>query len=318
MFGIMKQFKYGVAFSGGGAKGAAHCGALQALMEFGIKADVVAGTSAGSIAAALYASGMQPIEMANQFSTLDFKDLLDTQVPKGGLFGSKPLVKHIRKIIPFKNVEELPIETHIITTCVETGKIEDFTTGELAPRVVASCSIPVIFQPVTINGRHYVDGGVLMNLPVLPIRSRCKTAIAVNLHHASEKRYKDNLASVAMRSMFLMFLSNTPPHAEQADIVINIDTSEYSAYDLSKVETLFHIGYDTAVKVLEEKGFKRKMPQQQLEFLHREEKPGKIEEMKLMAQSQARAIAHKGAALAESAEKLLGQAKESLKKPKNS
>lgn len=313
----MKQCKYGIAFSGGGAKGAAHCGALQALMEYGIKADVVAGTSAGSIAAVLYASGMSPIDMANQFSTLDFKDLLDTQVPKGGLFGSKPLVKHIRNIIPFKNLEDMPVEAHIVTTCIENGKSQIFTTGEIAPRVVASCSIPVIFQPMVINGRHYVDGGVLMNLPVAPIRSRCKTAIAINLHHASEKKYKDNLASVAMRSMFLMFLSNTMSHAEQADIFINIDTSEYSAYDLSKVETLFYIGYDTAVKVLEEKGFKRQMPQQQLEFLRKEEKPGRIAEMKLAAQAQARAIANKGAALAESAEKLLGQAKETLKKQMN-
>ena len=309
----MKQFKYGIAFSGGGAKGAAHCGALQALMEYGIKAGVVAGTSAGSIAAALYASGMQPVDMANQFATLDFKDLLDTQVPKGGLFGSKPLVKHIRNLIPYKNLEDLPIETHVVTTCIENGKSQIFNTGEIAPRVVASCSIPVIFQPMVINGRHYVDGGVLMNLPVEPIRGRCKTAIAINLHHASEKRYKDSLASVAMRSMFLMFLSNTPPHAEQADIFINIDTSEYSAYDLSKVETLFYIGYDTTVKVLEEKGYSRQMPQQQLEFLHKEKK-SKIEEMKLAAQAQSRAIANKGAALAESAEKLLNQAKKTLSK----
>ena len=265
----MKQHKIGIAFSGGGAKGAAHCGALQALYEFGIKADAVAGTSAGSIAATLYAAGIKPIDMANMFSTLDFRDLLNPQKPRGGLFGSRPLVKHLRDIIPYQNLEDLPISTTVVATSLERGAVKYFTEGEIATRVTASCSIPIIFQPVKLEGEHYVDGGVLLNLPVSILRDNCETVIAINLHHAETIPYRDRIASIAVRSSMLMFLSNAMLEADQADIFVNIDTSAYKAYDLSKIETLFHIGYDTTVKVLEEKGYTRAMAPQELQFAHK-------------------------------------------------
>ena len=277
----MKQHKIGIAFSGGGAKGAAHCGALQALYEFGIQADAVAGTSAGSIAATLYAAGVEPIDMANMFATLDFRDLLNPQKPRGGLFGSGPLVKHLRSIIPFQNLEDLPIPTTVVATSIERGAVRFFTEGEIAPRVTASCSIPVIFQPVKLDGEHYVDGGVLLNLPVSALRDTCETVIAINLHHAETIPYRDRIASIAIRSSALMFLSNAMIEANQADIFINIDTSAYSAYDLSKVETLFHIGYDTTVTVLEENGYTRAMPAQALQFAHRPKRTSAVKELLL-------------------------------------
>ncbi len=257
----MKQYKIGFAFSGGGAKGAAHCGALQALHEYGIKADVVAGTSAGSIAATLYASGVAPIDMANMFATLDFKDLLGVQKLRGGIFDTKPLVKHLRSIIPYQNLEELPIPATVVATSLERGCVKFFSEGEIAPRVAASCSIPIVYQPQKLEGEHYVDGGVLMNLPVTPIRDCCEKVIALNLHHAEVIPYKDRLTGVAVRCSALMFLSN-----------------------LSKVETLFHIGYDTAVKQLEEAGYTRVLPAEKLTFAHKEKKPDAVAELKLKAQ----------------------------------
>lgn len=259
-----KKYKTGFAFSGGGAKGAAHCGALQALNEFGVKADIVAGTSAGSIAATLYASGMSPVEITDNFSSLDFRDLLGTQLPKGGMFDTKPLVRHLKKIIPYERLEDLPVRTMVVATSLERGAVRFFEDGEIAPRVAASCSIPLIYQPVKIDGEHYVDGGVLMNLPVSALRDKCEKVIALNLHQAGEIRYRDSLYSVAMRSFTLMFLSNIMEDAARADMVIDIDTSSYSAYDLSNIESLFYLGYNAAVKALEENGYKRVMPRQAL------------------------------------------------------
>lgn len=280
----MKQYKIGFAFSGGGAKGAAHCGALQALNEYGISADVVAGTSAGSIAATLYAAGVAPIDMANMFATLDFKDLLGTQTPRGGIFDSKPLVKHLSNIIPYRNLEDLPIPATVVATSLEKGSVKYFTDGDIAPRVAASCSIPIVYQPMKLDGEHYVDGGVLMNLPVTPIRDCCEKVIALNLHHAETIPYKDRLTGVAVRCSALMFLSNVMIEAEKADLFINIDTSNYSVYDLSKVETLFHIGYDTAVAVLEEKGYTRVLPAEKLIFAKKPRKPSAVDELKIKAQ----------------------------------
>ncbi|MBQ4021036.1 MAG: patatin-like phospholipase family protein [Bacteroidales bacterium] len=265
-----KKYKTGFAFSGGGAKGAAHCGALQALYEFGVKADIVAGTSAGSIAATLYASGMSPVEITDNFSSLDFRDLLGTQLPKGGMFDTKPLVRHLKKIIPYERLEDLPVRTMVVATSLERGAVRFFEDGEIAPRVAASCSIPLIYQPVKIDGEHYVDGGVLMNLPVSALRDKCEKVIALNLHQAGEIRYRDSLYSVAMRSFTLMFLSNIMEDAARADMVIDIDTSSYSAYDLSNIESLFYLGYNAAVKALEENGYKRVMPRQALRHTSKE------------------------------------------------
>ena len=265
-----KKYKTGFAFSGGGAKGAAHCGALQALYEFGVKADIVAGTSAGSIAATLYASGMSPVEITDNFSNLDFRDLLGTQLPKGGMFDTKPLVRHLKKIIPYERLEDLPVRTMVVATSLERGAVRFFEDGEIAPRVAASCSIPLIYQPVKIDGEHYVDGGVLMNLPVSALRDKCEKVIALNLHQAGEIRYRDSLYSVAMRSFTLMFLSNIMEDAARADMVIDIDTSSYSAYALSNIETLFYLGYNAAVKALEENGYKRVMPRQALRHTRKE------------------------------------------------
>ncbi|MBO4765079.1 MAG: patatin-like phospholipase family protein [Bacteroidales bacterium] len=279
-----KKYKLGIAFSGGGAKGASHCGALQALYEFGIKADIVAGTSAGSIAATMYAAGMSPVEITNNFTTMDFRDLLGTQLPKGGLFDSKPLLKHLQKIIPYENLEDLPIKTIVVATSIEKGRACFFESGEIAPRVAASCAIPVIYQPVKIDGGHYVDGGVLMNLPVSALRDRCKKVIALNVHQAGETPYRDSLYSIATRSFSLMFLSNTMEDAARADILIDMATSSYSAYDLSNIESLFYIGYNTAVRVLEENGYKRLMPQQKLAFQRKEKPHTKIDDIKERAQ----------------------------------
>ncbi len=265
-----KKYKTGFAFSGGGAKGAAHCGALQALYEFGVKADIVAGTSAGSIAATLYASGMSPVEITDNFSSLDFRDLLGTQLPKGGMFDTKPLVRHLKKIIPYERLEDLPVRTMVVATSLERGAVRFFEDGEIAPRVAASCSIPLIYQPMKIDGEHYVDGGVLMNLPVSALRDKCEKVIALNLHQAGEIRYRDSLYSVAMRSFTLMFLSNIMEDAARADMVIDIDTSSYSAYDLSNIESLFYLGYNAAVKALEENGYKRVMPRQALRHTRKE------------------------------------------------
>lgn len=280
----MNKHKIGFAFSGGGVKGASHCGALQAMHEFGIKADMVAGTSVGSIVATFYAAGIEPIEMVNVFSSLDFRELLGIMRPKGGLFDSKPLEKHLRKIIPFENFEDLPIETIAVATCIENGKVEYFNRGEIVPRIVASCSIPIIFQPFKIGDLHYLDGGVLMNLPVIPLRDKCEKVIALNLHHAGTVPYKDNIVSIAMRSSSLMFLSNSMIDSTQADIFIDMDTAAYNAYDMKKVDILFQIGYDTTVKVLEENGYIRVMPPQKIAIKHKEKQPGKMSEMMARAQ----------------------------------
>lgn len=262
-----KKYPLGVAFSGGGAKAAAHCGALQAFKEYGIKPDIVSGTSAGALVATLHACGFTPKQMVELFQGMNFfKDIVTPSVPRGGLFDSRPLVELLRKRLPFTRLEELSIPTILVASDMEHGVPKVFTKGEIAPRVVASCSIPVIFQPMLINGTHYVDGGAFQNLPVSAIRQKCEKVIALSLNHLEEDKYRDNLISVAYRSFLMMMVSNIAADTAQADLLIELDTCGCTAYDMSKIEELFFRGYDSAVKALEANGYQRIMPKEAIAF----------------------------------------------------
>ena len=272
-----KKYPLGIAFSGGGAKAAAHCGALQALKEYGIKPDVMSGTSAGALAAVLYSSGFSPKQMIEIFQGLNFfKDIVTPRLPKGGLFDSRPLLELIHNKLPYRRLEDLPIPTYIVASDVEHGVSKVFTKGEIAPRVVASCSIPVIFKPMCINGIHYVDGGTFQNLPVTAIRQKCDKVIALNLNHLEEEKFKNNLVSVAYRSFMMMMVSNVATDAAQADLFIELDTCGCMAHDLSKIEELFSRGYESTVKVLEENGYQRVMPKESINFPKKKRKKNNV------------------------------------------
>ena len=273
-----RKYKLGIAFSGGGARGAAHCGAMQAFHEYGIRPDVVSGSSVGSLVATLYSAGFTPRQMIELFQGLNFfKDIVSPSVPKGGMFDSRPLVEMLKRILPCARLEELPIPVYVVAADLEHAVPKVFTKGEIAPRVVASCSIPVIFRPMTINGVHYVDGGAFQNLPVSAIRGKCKTVIALSLINLEEEKYKDNLIAVASRSFQMMMVSNNAADKEQADLVVDLDTSGCTAYDISKIEDLFFRGYESTVRVLEEKGYKRVLPKETIIF---PKKKNQLDELK--------------------------------------
>lgn len=268
---MSKKYELGIAFSGGGAKGAAHVGALQAMKEYGIKPDVVAGTSAGSLVATAYAAGLKPVEMIDMFLGLDFfHDVVSPTIPRGGLFDSTPLLECMRRIIPYKNLEELPVPTYVVASDLDHGRPKIFSRGEIAPRVVASCSIPVVFQPMVIGGVHYVDGGAFMNLPVPAIRKQCKKVIAFSVRRLEDEPYKDTVFHVASRSFSIMFMSNLMADAKLADEVIDLDTTGCSPYDIDNLELLFRRGYSDAVAAFERMGYTRQMPPERISFRKRD------------------------------------------------
>ena len=202
-------------------------------------------------------------------------------MPKGGLFDSRPLQELLQRLLPYNRLEDLPIPTFIVASDMEHGVSKVFSKGEIAPRVVASCSMPVIFQPIYINGAHYVDGGTFQNLPVSAIRQKCDKVIALNLNHLEEEKFKNNLASVAYRAFMMMMVSNVAADSEQADLFIELDTYGCMAHDISKIEELFFRGYESTVKALEENGYQRILPKENIEFPKKKRKKdnaGKSEE----------------------------------------
>ncbi|MEL7021584.1 MAG: patatin-like phospholipase family protein, partial [Bacteroidota bacterium] len=154
------KYKIGLALSGGGARGIAHIGVLQALTEHGIQVDALSGTSAGSIVAALYAAGKTPEEIL-QFAadnTNLFK-MYQFNIPKIGFTSLDYLKNKLAEILDEDSFEHLQLPCHIAITNLQMGVVEIVSTGKLFDVVAASSSIPILFKPIKINDDLYVDGG---------------------------------------------------------------------------------------------------------------------------------------------------------------
>ena len=163
-------YKLGLALSGGGAKGFAHIGVFRLLEECGLKPDIIVGTSVGSLMGALFADGYTSDEIKELFTGREFSEFAQLQIPKSGLFDSKRFRYFLRRHLRAKTFEELKTPLVVVATDLDNGESHEFRSGPIVEAVTASCSIPIIFSPVVINGVHYVDGGLFHNFPVSIIR----------------------------------------------------------------------------------------------------------------------------------------------------
>ena len=257
-----KKYKLGLALSGGGAKGFAHCGALLALEEFGLKPDIIAGTSAGAIVGALYAAGNNPIEISKMFMGKEFSNFVKLLIPKAGFFDHSPFQDFLMEYLHVERFEELQIPLYVVASDLDHGKSVVFTEGELARCVLASCSVPVIFNPVEIDGVHYVDGGIFRNFPVVPIRDMCEKVIGINVSPLISTDYKQNMIQIAQRSYHFMFKANTIEDKALCDLLVEVEEAhQYSTFDLENIHQIFKIGYQDTVRTLENTyGLKRALP----------------------------------------------------------
>lgn len=253
--GIGGNSVVGLALSGGGAKGFSHIGVLMAFERYGIKPDILSGVSAGSIASVLYAAGLRPNDIIKCFTDASkFGDFTEWAIPKEGFFKLDRFGKLLEEWLPVKYLEELNIPTIVCATDLDHGKSVGWSKGEIVPRVIASCSVPIVFNPKKINGVQYVDGGVLRNLPAWAIRPYCKTLYGCNcspLRGAPTGGAK-TLIDIAYRSYHLMNKANVPQDIRLCDHVIQVyDVSHVSIFDLTALQKCVMAGYEAAMKVLE-------------------------------------------------------------------
>ena len=246
-------YNIGYALSGGFIKGFAHLGVMQALQERDIKPDVISGVSAGALAGAFYADGNEPYRVLDYFSGHKFQDLTKLVIPKTGLFSLTEFIDFLKSNLKAQKLEELKTPLIITATDLDHGRSMHFHKGSIAERVAASCCMPVLFTPVKIGNTHYVDGGLLMNLPVSTLRNECEKVVAVNVSPLMAEKYKMNIVSIAMRSYHFMFRANTFPERENCDLLIEPYNLEgYSNTELEKAEEIFEQGYNTALEILDQ------------------------------------------------------------------
>ncbi len=249
---MSKKYKLGVALSGGGAKGFAHAGALQALNEFGLKPDVIAGTSAGAVAGSLYAAGYTPHEICDLFKNKGVTHFTKPTIPTAGLLNPSKFVDYLRSKIPYKNVEDLPIAMHIVASDLDNGVMKVFTEGSLPERIMASSNVPIVFPPMVIDGVHYIDGGVFCNFPVEVVRPLCDTLIGINVSPLVPVKYNQNIFEIANRAYNFMFRNNSKEDGKLCDILIEMPAAlQYDTFNLESVDEIFELGYAETKKILE-------------------------------------------------------------------
>lgn len=251
-----RPYHIGVALSGGGARGFAHAGALLAIEEAGIRPDIIAGVSAGAIAAVLYAGGLKPMDIAKRFANRSFRDFATLNIGREGIFKFDRLENFIYSSIGNKrNLEDLEIPTYLGVTDFDNGISTYFNSGEIGPRVAASCSIPIVFKPIEIDGINYVDGGVLRNHPAWIIRDKCDLLIGINVSPLRQGKGYKSLVDVAMRTYNVMAKANQARDMALCDISVQTpEIAAYAVFDLSNIKNVFISGYVHTRRALREAG----------------------------------------------------------------
>lgn len=248
---IKQKYPLGLALSGGGAKGFAHLGVIQALEERGLKPGIISGTSAGALAGVLYADGHSPQEISTFFEKKYFKDFAEISIPNGGFFKTTRFQSFLKKHLRARTFEELKIPLKVVATDIEHGVSVTFDKGPLIPVVIASCSYPIVFTPTEIDGIHYVDGGLFKNFPVSVIRKQCDKVIGVNVSPLTLQKYRNSLMYVAERSFHYMSVANTLIEKNLCDILIeSTKVSKYQMFSLEHIHDIYEIGYKTAKRKL--------------------------------------------------------------------
>lgn len=245
---MAKKYHLGLALSGGSAKGYAHIGVLKYMHEIGLKPDIIAGTSAGALVGALYSDGYTPEDIMELMSDVKLRSMTSLRpIISGGLLNTTPFKKFVDEHLAHHRLEDLPIPLRVVATNLDLGEPRIFTEGELSQIVLASCSIPVLFNPVEIDGVTYVDGGLFRNFPVSVIRDGCDVVIGMNLGPWGEPNYKRTIVSVAVRSWFFVFRQNTLIDKEACDILLeSTDLMSYGPFETHATQQMADIGYRVA------------------------------------------------------------------------
>ncbi len=244
----------GIAFSGGGARGIAHIGVLKALLENGIYPDRVSGTSAGAIVAALYAAGKKPDEILDFVKNSKNWKIFRLGLPNAGFAKLTYLREQLAELIGVDDFGALFIPLSVAISNLESGKLEIRDSGKLFDVVVASSSIPLVFQPVEIAGKLYVDGGLLCNLPAFPLIRKVSHIIGVNVmpNFHARKKSVGSFLGVSARCFEMSIWANTRPELKKCDWVIEPkEVHKYHIFQFQKYSELYEIGYESAMTQIE-------------------------------------------------------------------
>ena len=270
----------GIAFAGGGIRGIAHVGVLKALEENNIKIEAVGGTSAGSIVAALYAMGYKPYYIYVLFKKYaqDIINIGNSSIVNGignfvktkkigiaGLNDGTLLEKMFNELATRKKMKvfadiKMPLvipavdiaeaKEYIFTNCAPRNNVTDeyITEISIGKAIRASSSFPAYFCPCEYKKHIFMDGGVLDNTPILPLKKICKHKVMAGNFEADPVEENCDVMDIIMKTLDIMGNKIAEESFKQSDLVLTVPTDKAGLFDIEKMDKCYKFGYDTTMK----------------------------------------------------------------------
>lgn len=250
---MSQTLTFSISLSGGGARGVLQLGAMQALYEYNIHPQVVAGTSMGAINGVLYCAGHSPATIAailkEHLKMISFSWL--ARFRSG--FKSFELLRTLLQMYAPPSFEELKYPLYISVTNLNTGRNEIVSSGNrLFDFVIASASIPLVYKPKVIDGIYYVDGGISNNFPALVLQGKADRIIGVHVNHVERVNELPNLVSMLERMYRIAIYSNVWYGIDMCDYFLDpSEAMRYKIFDFDKFDEIYALGYEHGLKFAE-------------------------------------------------------------------
>ena len=245
--------RIGLALGGGAARGFAHIGVIQVLEEAGIRPQLVVGTSAGSLVAALYASGKSGTELAMLALGMDESALTDWSFPGRGVIRGEALARYVREQTGGLSIEKMKLPLGIVATDLDSGQAILFQRGDPGVAVRASSAVPAVFQPVKIGEHEYVDGGLVSPVPVRFARAMgAELVLAVDISSPPEGQATGDAMRLLLQTFAIMGKSINHFELRDADVVLRPKLNGVGSADFAARQRTIMAGREAALAALPE------------------------------------------------------------------
>jgi NTE family protein len=248
-----RQLRVGLALGGGAARGFAHIGVIKALEARNVRVDLLAGTSAGSVIAALSASGMNGIAINKLALTMDEASISDWAMPfrTRGILQGLALQNYLNKTLDNRPIEKMAKPLGVVATDLRSGQPILFQRGNTGIAVRASCSVPSIFEPVKIGAHEYVDGGLVSPVPAAFARKMgADFVIAVDISARPETALTQSSFDVLMQTFTIMGQTIKAYELDKyADVVIRPNLAAMSGSDFGQRNAAILAGEEAVAKM---------------------------------------------------------------------
>ncbi len=242
-----------MVLSGGGFRGVAHIGVIQALEEMGITPACIAGTSSGAIIGALFAAGHTSETILEFIKGINIFSIYKYARNKPGFVDTEKFYEDFSKFFPKDSFSSLQVPLFVTATNILKGELEVFGSGQLIRRILASAAFPGVFAPVKMGNQYYIDGGTLNNFPVDLVKGRCDHIIGVYVNPFRTINFEElkHSYNVLERAYQIRSANNAITKFKDCDfLIIPKGLDRYGTFSIKNMDPLVRSGYRSAMEKL--------------------------------------------------------------------